>query len=96
VEELSKKCYSLLKDYYRHREYRISKPTDDFIYLYNAGYIETKSYDFSNPNQQIPQHRISNKGIIYVEKRKVENRRWWIPIIISILALGLSLFALLK
>lgn len=91
---LSKQHTRLLKAISKNRIIRVEKKNPDIDYLQELGFIGCTVCD--HPNDYFLQPYITEKGKAQLDTIARENRRWRIPVILSVVSLIIALTALLK
>ena len=101
MQSLPKAAHKLLKRIYLQEYFEITtKDLHDFFLLSKEGYIKSIA---SLPVQNLPDKMpwydffvITSKGEVYLSSLRNDKVRYYIPIVISILSLLISIIALLK
>lgn len=98
--ELTAKQYKLLKRIKRKKVILTSKLKKkwkpELSMLNRLGYVLTYGVGNDGIDSAYYETRIEEAGKMYIATRKMNNRRFFIPVLISILALFVSIFALFK
>ncbi|MFM1525236.1 MULTISPECIES: hypothetical protein [Helcococcus] len=95
--KLSKSQLKLLKKIAKSPIYPQNKPfSNDFELLLHQKLIQQNNKLDSFYNNVNPTFCISEKGILFISYNKDNNKRFWIPTIISIVAVTISVIALIK